>query len=239
MGNISEEKNLYICINCGNTVSRLYSKYAKSVKCLKCEKCHNVADKYIEFEPVIILIDAILLSEKAVRHILYNRDFKFLWKLSTVLLLLESFALWRKKRFEQFEASQNEIVQEKGFYICCLENIIDYIVITFLLLLVSMPRRKLFFNTSTFSEFAVTLMKAVTVANFSKFFLLPLMVWRENTTLIGSSIHNLLVMSYYILCLISVFSVITRLNKLQSLVIVLPIYFAKKYLILWLSNFIE
>lgn len=49
-------------------------KYLKFV--YKQEKCHNVADKYIEFEPVIILVDSMLLSQQAYRHALYNRDFK-------------------------------------------------------------------------------------------------------------------------------------------------------------------
>lgn len=39
------------------------------------DKCHNVADKYIECEPIIILIDLILLSQPAYRHILYNTHF--------------------------------------------------------------------------------------------------------------------------------------------------------------------
>lgn len=40
------------------------------------EKCNQKADKYLEFEPVIILVDSVLLSENAFRHVLYNRDFK-------------------------------------------------------------------------------------------------------------------------------------------------------------------
>jgi hypothetical protein len=34
-----------------------------------------VADKYIEYDPVIIMIDLVLLNEQAYRHILYNSSF--------------------------------------------------------------------------------------------------------------------------------------------------------------------
>jgi hypothetical protein len=34
-----------------------------------------VADKYIEYDPVIVMIDLVLLNEQAYRHILYNSSF--------------------------------------------------------------------------------------------------------------------------------------------------------------------
>ncbi|KAL9904021.1 ACAT-related protein required for viability 1 isoform 3-T3 [Glossina fuscipes fuscipes] len=69
-------KQTFICINCGCEVKELYKKYSNVVKTVNCEKCHKVVDKYVEFEPVIILLDTVLLSQQAYRHILYNRDFK-------------------------------------------------------------------------------------------------------------------------------------------------------------------
>lgn len=38
--------------------------------------CHQVADKYIEFEPLVIIIDLILISRPTYRHVLYNINFK-------------------------------------------------------------------------------------------------------------------------------------------------------------------
>lgn len=35
-----------------------------------------MADKYIEYDAVIIIIDLVLLSKEAYRHILYNTEFK-------------------------------------------------------------------------------------------------------------------------------------------------------------------
>lgn len=36
------------------------------------ESCQKPVDKYIEYDPVIILIDAILCKTQAFRHILFN-----------------------------------------------------------------------------------------------------------------------------------------------------------------------
>lgn len=38
--------------------------------------CHEITDKYIEYEPVAILIDLILLTRSAYRHVLFNSKFK-------------------------------------------------------------------------------------------------------------------------------------------------------------------
>ncbi|XP_069688669.1 protein phosphatase 1 regulatory subunit 36-like isoform X2 [Periplaneta americana] len=40
------------------------------------DECHQVADKYIEYDPVIVMIDLVLLNEQAYRHILYNSLFQ-------------------------------------------------------------------------------------------------------------------------------------------------------------------
>ena len=38
--------------------------------------CHKVVDKYIEFDPVIIFLDALLHKPQAYRHLLFNDKFK-------------------------------------------------------------------------------------------------------------------------------------------------------------------
>ena len=42
--------------------------------CYLQDKCLNVADKYIEYELLLVSIDLILLHEQAYRHILFNRS---------------------------------------------------------------------------------------------------------------------------------------------------------------------
>lgn len=40
------------------------------------ENCKEIADKYVEYDIVIIIIDLVLLNTMAYRHILLNTDFK-------------------------------------------------------------------------------------------------------------------------------------------------------------------
>ncbi|XP_065361276.1 protein ARV1 [Calliphora vicina] len=236
----SKDTLAYVCINCGQKVKELYKKYSNTFKTVNCEKCHNVADKYIEFETVIILVDSMLLSQQAYRHALFNRDFKLFWKLSLMLLLLESFTLWREKReHTNDDLTQSILVNEHGFYLCCAQNICDYLLTTFLLLLASMALRKNMVLNMGLKSFGFVLLKANVLANFSKFFLLPIMLWRENTTDFGAAIHRTLVTGHHLCSLIFVYVVVTRLRVLQAALIVLPVYIIKEFIMQNLSLYME
>lgn len=52
----------------------------------------------------------------------------------------------------------------------------------------------------------ILLCKTITIANLGKFLLLPIMIWKDNTTEFGLSIHYLLVMGYFLLSFIHVYS---------------------------------
>lgn len=241
----------YCCVNCGTGIDELYKKVSPSViKIIKCDKCDNIADKYVEFEPVIILIDSVLLSKSVYRHILYNQDFKLHWKLSLVLLLLESFALWRQKLDQLINNNDNNKFYitnintnvninysgEKGFYICCLQNIIDNIVLFILLYTLFTlfyafdMNRKIIVNMNRI-KIIINFFKAIIIANFSKFFLLPIMIWRDNTTEFGIILYHFILQSYYLLSLTQVCSVITNADGIHSGIIVLLAYTIKQYFI--------
>ncbi|PZC80071.1 hypothetical protein B5X24_HaOG215412 [Helicoverpa armigera] len=91
-----DETEEYKCVNCGEAASALYRTYGPSVlKLTKCEKCKGIVDKYIEYDPVIVMIDLVLMSREAQRHILYNTEFKSFWKLAIILIMLETYGVWR------------------------------------------------------------------------------------------------------------------------------------------------
>lgn len=71
------------------------------------ENCGRLADKYIEYDPVIVLVDLVLLAKPAYRHLLYNSDFNSYWKLLIVLILGESFRKWSSYENEFRLASAN------------------------------------------------------------------------------------------------------------------------------------
>jgi lipid intermediate transporter len=55
-------------------VESLYVEYSETnIRLTRCGKCHKVADKYVEFELLLVLLDAVLHREPAIRHLLHNR----------------------------------------------------------------------------------------------------------------------------------------------------------------------
>lgn len=59
---------------CGTEVESLCTEYSESnIRLTRCHSCNQVADKYIEYEALIVLIDIILHRPAAYRHVLFNR----------------------------------------------------------------------------------------------------------------------------------------------------------------------
>lgn len=63
-----------ICIECTYPgIDQLYCKYnSEYIRLTLCPKCGRVADKYIEFDNVILSLDILLLKKQAYRHLAYN-----------------------------------------------------------------------------------------------------------------------------------------------------------------------
>ncbi|KAG0678366.1 sterol homeostasis protein [Pichia californica] len=67
------EKGSYICIHCGSVLSELYEQYGgRHIRLSQCQHCNRVADKYIEYDNVLLFIDLILIKPCAYRHTIYN-----------------------------------------------------------------------------------------------------------------------------------------------------------------------
>lgn len=126
----NNEELKFRCVNCGHRLKELYKTYSPTIqKLAECEKCRNVADKLIEFESLVIIIDLVLLSSQAQRHVLYNTSCKNLYKILMVITLLESYCLW----METFERNQigfnkdetrDPLYLEKGFYLSTIQIIL-------------------------------------------------------------------------------------------------------------------
>ncbi|BAE59937.1 unnamed protein product [Aspergillus oryzae RIB40] len=65
-----------ICIECSYPVSHLYSTYSraddrslgKGVRLTQCPRCQRFADKYVEYDFVVIFIDLVLIKPQAWRR---------------------------------------------------------------------------------------------------------------------------------------------------------------------------
>lgn len=92
---------------------------------------------------------------------------------------------------------------------------------------------------SGLQRFGFLLLKANVLASFSKFFLLPIMLWRENTTDFGAALHHTLVTGHHLCSLVFVYAVVGRFRALQAALIVLPVYIIKEFLMQHLSKYME
>jgi len=73
----SKKSNKYVCIECMEQVDCLFVEFNKgngNIKLTRCQRCGHVADKYIEYELILVLIDVVLHRKPAFRHLFYNRD---------------------------------------------------------------------------------------------------------------------------------------------------------------------
>lgn len=62
-----------ICINCTYPAESLYVVYSNNhIQLTECNNCHDVVDKYIEIDNVLLSIDLLLLKPEAYRHLVYN-----------------------------------------------------------------------------------------------------------------------------------------------------------------------
>ncbi|KAM9354433.1 protein ARV1 [Pholidichthys leucotaenia] len=89
------EKDVFRCVECHEKATELHRDYSNGIlKITICESCQKPVDKYIEYDPVIILIDAILCKTQAFRHILFNTKLNIHWKLCVFCLLCEAYLRW-------------------------------------------------------------------------------------------------------------------------------------------------
>lgn len=58
------------CVQCREPVAQLYQQYKSAyIKLTQCSRCQNIADKYIEYDHVLLFIDVLLLKKGALLHL--------------------------------------------------------------------------------------------------------------------------------------------------------------------------
>jgi len=67
----------HVCIECDHGVEELYIEFGgkDNLKLVRCNHCGEVADKYIEYELILVVLDVILHRKQAYRHLLFNRKY--------------------------------------------------------------------------------------------------------------------------------------------------------------------
>ncbi|XP_064600473.1 protein ARV1-like [Liolophura sinensis] len=182
---LSEGKT-HRCIQCGRPAQELYHDYqADVIKIAHCEHCQGVVDKYIEFDPVVILLDAFLLKRQAFRHVLYNTDIQSHWKLTLVFLLCDAYTKLFRSKGAVSEKLKPDYVFYSAlewdlyvmFFIATAEMTICVVTMYALVCLVS---KLLKHSTVSFRE----VLRGTLLSNFGKLLVVPAILWGQSDSLL-------------------------------------------------------
>ncbi|POM66947.1 Transmembrane protein [Phytophthora palmivora] len=62
-----------VCVECGASVPELVRDYGKgNLRLAICGICNSVADKYVEYETILLFLEVLLLKPQVYRHVLCN-----------------------------------------------------------------------------------------------------------------------------------------------------------------------
>jgi len=132
----SEKKSRKYCTVCGaqlldknnKPAIELYDEelHRKSniLKLMLCSSCGQVADKYIECDGPLLLIDLALQSKEAYRHVLFNGGYTpLIVRMALLTLICDGYIEWAHSTFpgEFFE-------QEYEFYMMCLKIVVALVM---------------------------------------------------------------------------------------------------------------
>lgn len=173
----------YRCIECNQEAKELYRDYNHGVlKITICKSCQKPVDKYIEYDPVIILINAILCKAQAYRHILFNTKINMHGKLCIFCLLCEAYLRWWQLQDSSQNTDPDDFIRyakEWDFYrmfaVASLEQAAFFMgIFTFLWLEGSLATRK--------TPNVVLLLKALLLSSYGKLLLIPAVIWEHEYT---------------------------------------------------------
>ncbi|XP_025946484.1 protein ARV1 isoform X2 [Apteryx rowi] len=177
------ELGAYRCIECNREASELYRDYQRGVLRISiCKSCQKPVDKYIEYDPVIILINAILCKAQAYRHILFNAKINIQGKLCIFCLLCEAYLRWLQLQDSSQNTDPDDLIRyakEWDFYrmfgIASLEQT-SFIVGIFIALWQMRPEM-----LKKKSDF-ILLLKALLLSSYGKLLLIPAVIWEHDYT---------------------------------------------------------
>lgn len=126
-----------ICVECTNLdIKCLYSQFkSKYIKLTVCEKCGKLADKYIEYDNVLLFLDVLLLKPQAYHHVAYNLveasvfvtaddyaaispkkqpSYRTMMRYFILLILFEVYLNWAYEEKNSYHSIMMQIVLQKS-----------------------------------------------------------------------------------------------------------------------------
>ncbi|XP_063078383.1 protein ARV1 [Engraulis encrasicolus] len=171
---------VFRCIECNEEASELHRDYSNGIlKITICDSCKKPVDKYIEYDPVIILIDAILCKIQAFRHILFNIEINIHWKLCVFCLLCEAYWRWSQLQGSEQTSDPADIIRytrEWDFYGMFGLAALELLVFVFgVLLCLGLVQRVRGGTLET-----GLLLKALLLSSYGKVLLIPAVIWEHD-----------------------------------------------------------
>lgn len=181
------------------------------------ERCGLIADKYIEYDPVIVFVDLVLIEKPAYRHLLYNSNFKAYWKLGIILWLAESMRAWSSCGIAEtgipigmgMDFAHGDTLQERcNFYYLLIHTALTFVAFVSTVTATT-ELRWLVSGERPFKYSVKDLCCALIVGGCGKLLGLLGIAWRH----IASGPCYLLIQGYTVLCLLTAYSGKSSLKK--------------------------
>ncbi|KAF5270344.1 hypothetical protein FQR65_LT05532 [Abscondita terminalis] len=217
----------YTCISCGLPIGELCKKYSETVlKLVNCDKCNVVADKYIEYDIIIVIIDLILLRKEAYRHILYNTEFHAHWKLAIMLQMMEVYSEWiliskKTHSIPPYVYSVGDV----ALYMLSFRIVFRSLCSLLIILLLTTTYNKIVKKPSNDWNFMKIVWKAMILANFGWFLLLPSLIWDNSI----QEFHLTFVSLYTTLSQLLAYTVVCNCGKFWSIFVIIVAYGSKVF----------
>ncbi|XP_072299818.1 protein ARV1 [Eucyclogobius newberryi] len=184
------------CVECNEKATELHRDYSNGIlKITICGSCQKPVDKYIEYDPVIILIDVLLCKTQAFRHILFNTSLNIHWKLCVFCLLCEAYLRWSLLHSSEQSSDPADLIRytkEWEFYgMFALASLELFAfcgsVLLFLWLVVAGLQKRTLERG--------LLLKGLLLSSYGKVLLIPTVIWEHDYSPLCLALIKLLVLT--------------------------------------------
>lgn len=178
-----------ICVLCKHPAVSTHSKYKGDyIKLLVCGQCHNVVDKYIEYDNVLLFLDILLLKPQAYRHFCYNymeplghHAGRILARFFTMMVLFEVYLLWAYEEKKSVHGTVISYVLEQLLHVQYLVFIVEVIARNLVFIGVIMVVVRWWSREN--SALLIVVATTVLVANGIKLVPILMLIWPYDTTI--------------------------------------------------------
>jgi hypothetical protein len=213
-----------ICVECDELVPSLHTSYQNGhIKLTDCQKCGRVADKYVEYDNVLLFIDILLMKPQAYKHLVYNLisasgDTTVLQRrtqrIRFISILFEIYLIWAYKEKEVNSATyknpyliyhrilEQSILYQYMFFAlkCFLDDILThtFIHVCYLKWMKWIPKSfqpKSQINNSDVQILKLVLSMTILISGGMKLFPILMLIWPYDNTAITGTIGALSTMN--------------------------------------------